>query len=609
MTATKKLPLKVKRAVSTLLLGGMFLSYSTNAEAPLDIRVALVIGNAAYKNVPALANATNDAKSMSTVLRKLGFTVVEVVDGSKDQMSKAIEKLQLELKGRQAVGMLYYAGHGLQLDWRNFMVPIDAKLEAAADVAKQTIDIGNVIDVLRKSGTRMNIIVLDACRDNPFAEKASGKGLAQLDAPPGTYLAFATSPGNVAEDGDVSAGNGLFTQYLLKELQRPAKIEEVFKRVRLQVRQKSQGRQIPWDSSSLEDEFAFNDGKKFTFKPEDLIKEAQAAKEKEERLKQEAIQVAEREKKIAQQRETEKQRLAEAQKIQELQARLKAEADAKERDRLLAIAAEQERRHALAKAQELEQARMAEAKRLKDLELSKTLALEEEQRKKLSIQASREQQFNEQKAEWDKIKDSKNVQDFYAFLLKYPRGFITEQATFAIAHLEKSKLVAHVDKNGVVQQTGMTRYRVGDFVETRTLNESGQVILSQKRTVTRIDGGLVYENNSNEPTRTIDGGLIKVTSEAGTVRFDPPRLDFPGDEFLVGKKWTWRSTMIFGGSQRQIESDVKIVGFEEITVPAGTFKTFKVTQIQKESNGKIFNTLNCWYDASLTISINRLLKY
>lgn len=236
---------KIKHSIALLALGGVFLSYSTNAEAPLDIRVALVIGNAAYKNVPALVNSTNDAKSMSTVLRKLGFTVVEVVDGSKDQMSKAIEQLQLQLKGRQAVGMLYYAGHGLQLDWRNFMVPVDAKLEEASDVAKQTIDIENVIDVLKKSGTRMNIIVLDACRDNPFAEKASGKGLAQLDAPPGTYLAFATSPGNVAEDGDVAEGNGLFTQFLLKELQRPARIEDVFKRVRLQVRQKSQGRQIP----------------------------------------------------------------------------------------------------------------------------------------------------------------------------------------------------------------------------------------------------------------------------------------------------------------------------------------------------------------------------
>jgi uncharacterized caspase-like protein len=604
MKITSQLQKKIKHSIALLALGGLFLSYSTSAEAPLDIRVALVIGNAAYKNVPALANSTNDAKSMATVLRKLGFTVVEVVDGSKDQMSKAIAQMQGLLKSKQAVGMLYYAGHGLQLDWRNFMVPIDAKLEEASDVPKQTIDIENVIDVLRKSGTRMNIIVLDACRDNPFAEKASGKGLAQLDAPPGTYLAFATSPGNVAEDGDVAAGNGLFTQFLLKELQRPAKIEEVFKRVRLQVRQKSQGRQIPWDSSSLEDEFAFNDGSKFTFKPEDLLKEAQAAKEKEERLQQEAIQAAEREKKIAQQREVEKQRLAEAQKIQELQARQKAEAEVKERERQLTVAAEQERRHAMAKAQELEQARITEAQRLKDLEQSKALAADEDKRKKLSIEAAREQQFNEQKAEWDKIKDSKNVQDFYAFLLKYPSGFITEQATFAIAHLEKSKLIAHADKNGVVQQTGIARYRVGDFVETRTLNESGQVVFSQKRTVTRIDGGLVYENNSNEPTRTIDGALIKVTTESGTVRYDPPRLEIPGDEFSVGKKWTWRSTMILPrGSQRQIESDVKIVAFEEITVPAGTFKTFKVTQVQKESGGTIFNTLNCWYEANWGMTI------
>jgi len=384
---------KIKHSIALLALGGLFLSYSTNAEAPLDIRVALVIGNAAYKNVPALVNSTNDAKSMSTVLRKLGFTVVEVVDGSKDQMSKAIEQLQLQLKGRQAVGMLYYAGHGLQLDWRNFMVPVDAKLEEASDVPKQTIDIENVIDVLKKSGTRMNIIVLDACRDNPFAEKASGKGLAQLDAPPGTYLAFATSPGNVAEDGDVAEGNGLFTQFLLKELQRPARIEDVFKRVRLQVRQKSQGRQIPWDSSSLEDDFAFNDGKKFTFNPEDLIKEAQAAKDKEAKLKQEAEAAVQREKDIAAQQALEKQRLAEAQKIQETAARQKAEAEAKERERQLALAAEQERLKAQTAAQALEKARADEAQRLRDLEQAKLQAAEEARRSKLSQEAAREQQF------------------------------------------------------------------------------------------------------------------------------------------------------------------------------------------------------------------------
>jgi hypothetical protein len=484
------------------------------------------------------------------------------------------------------------------------MVPVDAKLDEASDVPKQTIDIESVIDVLKKSGTRMNIIVLDACRDNPFAEKASGKGLAQLDAPPGTYLAFATSPGNVAEDGDVASGNGLFTQFLLKELQRPAKIEDVFKRVRLQVRQKSQGRQIPWDSSSLEDDFAFNDGKKFTFKPEDLIKEAQAAKEKEERLQREALQAAEREKKIADQRELEKQRLVEAQKIQELQARLKAEAEVKERERQLTIAADQERRNAAAKAKELEQARIAEAERLKDLEQSKTMAAEEDKWKKLSNETAREQQFSEQKAEWDKIKDSKNVQDFYAFLLKYPSGFITEQATFVIANLEKSKTVSQADKNGVTQIAGTARYRVGDYAETRTLDENGNISSTQKITVTRIDQGLVYVNNSSDPTRTIAGALLKIMTPNGTVTFDPPRLEIPGDEFAVGKKWTWRSWMqLPGRAKYQIQSEVRIAAFEDVKVPAGTFKAYKIVQIQRMADGSLFNTLECWYDPDWGVSL------
>ena len=236
------------------------LSFSTTAQAPMDVRVALVIGNAAYSHVPALSNSANDARSMALVLRKLGFKVLEVIDGDRTSMVQAMQRMQTDLSGTQAVAMLYYAGHGLQLDWRNYMVPVDAKIERAQDIPKQTVDIEQVIQTFKRAGTRMNILVLDACRDNPFGSTASGKGLAQLDAPPGTYLAYATAPGNVAEDGDETSGNGLFTQFLLKELQRPAKIEDVFKRVRLQVRQKSQGRQIPWDSSSLEDDFAFNDG-------------------------------------------------------------------------------------------------------------------------------------------------------------------------------------------------------------------------------------------------------------------------------------------------------------------------------------------------------------
>ena len=205
------------------------LCWPVSAQAPLDIRMALVIGNSAYPSAP-LVNPANDARAMGDTLRGLGFTVVELRDANKDQMAQAIATVGAALKGKQAVGMLYYAGHGLQLDWRNYMVPVNAILSKAADVPAQTVDVNSVIDAFKAAGNRMNILVLDACRDNPFAGTASGKGLAQLDAPSGTFLAYATAPGNVAEDGDVKSGNGLYTQFLLTELKKPeSRIEDVFK--------------------------------------------------------------------------------------------------------------------------------------------------------------------------------------------------------------------------------------------------------------------------------------------------------------------------------------------------------------------------------------------
>lgn len=610
MHIPKNLQKKIKHTIGLLALGSLFLSYSTNAEAPLDIRVALVIGNADYKNVPALANSTNDAKSMTVVLRKLGFTVVEVVDGSKAQMSKAIEQLQLQLKGRQAVGMLYYAGHGLQLDWRNFMVPVDAKLEKASDVPKQTIDIENVIDVLKKSGTRMNIIVLDACRDNPFAEKTtSGKGLAQMDAPPGTYLAFATSPGNVAEDGDVDVGNGLFTQYLLKELQRPARIEDVFKRVRLQVRQKSQGRQIPWDSSSLEDDFAFNDGKKFTFNPEDLIKEAQQAKDREAKLKQEADAAIQREKELANQRLLVQQRLVEAQKIQETAARQKAEAEAKERVRQLALVVEQERLKSIVAAQALERSRAEEAQRLWDLEQAKQQVAEEARRSKLSQEAAREQQFTQEKADWDKIKESTNVQDFYTYLIKYPNGYITEQASFAIEQLEKAKVTTQPDKNGQIQKLGEPRFRTGDKWVTVTRDIKRDKIISKVEfKVDKIENKLAYFSSQNSNgISTLDGAILRSVDSDDTYTFDPPLVIMPGGEITVGMKWT--STTL----QSSARSDYKglrtessrVLAYEKITVPAGTFWTYKIERSATTMYGNRAVNIE-WFSPDWGISIKRL---
>jgi Caspase domain len=231
------------------------------AQAPGDLRIALVIGNAAYAGNMVLTNPANDAKAMSDTLRGLGFTVVEVRDGSKVQIAQAIVNVKAALQGKQAIGMLYYAGHGLQFDWRNFMVPIDARLKQAADIPAQTVDIGSVLDAFKLAGNRMNIVVLDACRDNPFGNQLATKGLAPVDAPPGTFMAFATAAGNVAEDGDAKSANGLYTQYLLQELKKPAaRMEDIFKRVKLQVREQSKGRQIPSDSSNLDEDFSFDKG-------------------------------------------------------------------------------------------------------------------------------------------------------------------------------------------------------------------------------------------------------------------------------------------------------------------------------------------------------------
>jgi hypothetical protein len=222
-------------------------------------RVALVIGNDQYAAQP-LANAARDGRQVASALRRLGFEVIEVIDGSKVQIEAGIERMQAALRGRQGVGLFYYAGHAVQVEWRNFMVPIDAALKTPRDVAAQTVDISKVLDAFAAAGTRTNIVVLDACRDNPFGSTGRAAGLAQLDAPPRTFIAFSTAPGNVAADG-LEGGHSLYTHYLLQELGRPkSRIEDVFKRVRLQVRQRTEGRQIPWENTSLEDEFFFDEG-------------------------------------------------------------------------------------------------------------------------------------------------------------------------------------------------------------------------------------------------------------------------------------------------------------------------------------------------------------
>ena len=479
MTALKSLAIQIPRQLLiTALCATGLLTFSATAQAPNDVRIALIIGNSAYPGNMALANPSNDAKDMAATLRNMGFGVIEVIDSDRAKMLEAIERAGKNLNGKQGIGMLFYAGHGLQLDWRNYMVPVDAKLNSAADVPKQAVDIEAVMNIFKSAGNRMNIVVLDACRDNPFADgkTSTGKGLAPLDAPTGTFLAYATAPGNVAADGD--GKNGLYTGFLLQELQKPtASIENVFKRVRFAVRKASNGAQIPWETTSLEDDFVFNSG------------------------------------------------------------------------------------------------------------IKKVVKLTEDQKEK---------EFDIEKADWDKIKDSKSADPFYAFVQKYPTGMLAASAQGVIERLNEAKTKAYAAKSGeVFAATSAGRFLVGDSAEyVRVDNRTKLEINRRKPQIIRVADGRVYFTG---------GGIITTNGESlvdggSNHSYDPPRPNAPADGLAVGRKWAGRVAMTNGsgpsvGQKRWVEVEGRVLAYEEIKVPAGTFKAYKIELV----------SINAWgYRAQVT---------
>lgn len=220
-------------------------------------KIALVIGNGSYKQSP-LKNPANDAKGMAEALNLLGFEVAVRLDAGRASMQSAINAYTGQLASRKCVGLFYFAGHGVQINWKNYLLPVDAVVGSNEEVEAQGVSVNGITGSLGKAGNALNLIILDACRDAPFGEakKPDQKGLSQMDSPHSTLLAYATAPGNVASDG--AGANGLYTESLLREIRAAdAKVEDVFKRVRLDVRRKSNGAQIPWESTSLEDDYYF----------------------------------------------------------------------------------------------------------------------------------------------------------------------------------------------------------------------------------------------------------------------------------------------------------------------------------------------------------------
>jgi hypothetical protein len=224
-----------------------------------DQKIALVIGNGAYKD-GRLINPPNDARAIAATLRDLGFNVMEYIDANQEQMETSIREFGDRLR-MGGVALFYYAGHGIQVGGSNYLIPIGAIIERETEVKYKSVDAGFVLAQMEDAKNSVNIVILDACRSNPFARRwrSSTKGLATVDAPTGTIVSFATAPGKEASDGD--AGNGLYTERLLYYMKQPGlTIEDIFKYVRRDVQLKSRNQQTPWELSSLTGNFYFIPG-------------------------------------------------------------------------------------------------------------------------------------------------------------------------------------------------------------------------------------------------------------------------------------------------------------------------------------------------------------
>ena len=249
-----------------IVLNLMFLiQVHPSSAATLEKRVALVIGNSAYQNTPPLANPKNDANEMGKVLKRVGFDVDVVVDATKPQMDQALRRFGNKLDGSSAA-VFYYAGHGIQVDGVNYILPIDAALKNERDSTWEASDMTTVLKQM-EGHNRVNLLFLDACRDNPLSQTLArgmgenrsasiGRGLAPMKANAGTLISYSTKEGEVAVDG--KGKHSPYTEALLKHIETPGvEIGLLLRKVREEVIAATKNKQVPWEYGSLLGEFYF----------------------------------------------------------------------------------------------------------------------------------------------------------------------------------------------------------------------------------------------------------------------------------------------------------------------------------------------------------------
>jgi Caspase domain len=242
-----------------LLLVSLCLSVAPAAAA--ETRVALIIGNSDYANVNLkLANPANDAAAMQRALHDAGFETIVRLNARRLDFYRAVDEFAAKIgRDPHSVGLFYYAGHGVQAQGTNYLIPVDADIQAEADLEANAFDAGRVLRAMKAAQNEMNIVILDACRDNPLPKtRGMGRGLARMDAPSGTFIAYAAAPGQSAQDGATGA-NGVFTGELVRAMAEPGvPLEQMFKKVIAGVKADTHGGQQPWSEASIQGDFYFH---------------------------------------------------------------------------------------------------------------------------------------------------------------------------------------------------------------------------------------------------------------------------------------------------------------------------------------------------------------
>ncbi len=248
------------KGFAALLLMAALLGGSLSSVAQAEKRIALIIGNSGYRHSGELDNPKHDARLIASVLRRAGFETDVRIDVARKAMKEAFRDYagKIRAAGSDAVGFFYYAGHGTQVKGVNYLLPVDANIEDEAQVESEAISASGLMAQLEGAGNRMNIVILDSCRNNPFKRgyRAQVRGLAPMHAPKSTLVGYSTQPGNVALDGN--AGYSPYAIALHRAIRRPGQtLEQTFKQARAEVNQATDGKQTPWEESSLFGDFYF----------------------------------------------------------------------------------------------------------------------------------------------------------------------------------------------------------------------------------------------------------------------------------------------------------------------------------------------------------------